>query len=34
MSFTATMHVADVWQELSWHDWVPLDVDTIRLLAE
>ncbi|MEX2237742.1 MAG: helix-turn-helix domain-containing protein [Dehalococcoidia bacterium] len=32
MRFTATMHVADVWQELSWHDWVPDNEETLRLL--
>jgi hypothetical protein len=32
MRFTATMHVADVWQELSWHDWVPEDEETLGLL--
>jgi transcriptional regulator with XRE-family HTH domain len=33
MRFTATMHVADVWQELSWHDWIPQDAETMALLA-
>lgn len=32
LSFTATMHVADVWQELSWHDWIPDDAETLALL--
>ena len=22
VSFTATMHVADLWQDLTWHDWI------------
>jgi hypothetical protein len=32
MSFTATMHVADLWQDLSWHDWIPTDEATVALL--
>jgi transcriptional regulator with XRE-family HTH domain len=32
MRFTAIMHVADIWQELSWHDWFPEDAETFRLL--
>jgi transcriptional regulator with XRE-family HTH domain len=32
MRFAAVMHVADVWQVFSWHDWVPEDADTLSLL--
>ena len=32
LTFTCTMHVADIWQELSWHDWVPNDAATIAAL--
>lgn len=32
MRFTAVMHVADVWHAFSWHDWIPDDAETIRLL--
>ncbi len=32
LSFICTMHVADIWQELSWHDWVPADAPTIVAL--
>jgi transcriptional regulator with XRE-family HTH domain len=28
LSFTGTMHVADIWQELAWLDWVPDDETT------
>jgi transcriptional regulator with XRE-family HTH domain len=32
LSFACTMHVADIWQELSWHDWVPADAATMAAL--
>lgn len=32
LRFTATMHVADIWQGLSWHDWVPDDAETWQAL--
>jgi transcriptional regulator with XRE-family HTH domain len=28
LSFTSTMHVADLWQELAWLDWIPEDGET------
>ncbi len=28
LRFECTMHAADIWQELSWHDWVPADAAT------
>lgn len=34
LSFAATMHVAEVWQELSWHDWIPADGATQAALRE
>lgn len=34
LRFAAMMHVADVWQVFAWHDWVPEDADTLRLLAD
>ena len=34
LSFTSTMHVADLWQELSWLDWVPDDEPTWTLLRQ
>lgn len=30
MTFSCTMHVADIWQELSWHDWIPDDAATLE----
>lgn len=30
MRFSCTMHVADIWQELSWHDWIPDDAATLE----
>lgn len=32
LSFTATMHMADLWQDLTWHDWVPDNSATIDAL--
>lgn len=34
LSFTGTMHVADLWQELAWLDWVPTDAATWAGLAK
>ena len=34
MRFSAMMHIADVWQVFAWHDWIPEDPDTLRLLQE
>jgi len=34
MSFTVVMHIADIWQELSWHDWIPDDEATLSLLLQ
>ncbi len=33
LSFTATMHMADLWQDLTWHDWIPLDAQTWQKLS-
>lgn len=32
MRFRATATIADLWNELTWHEWVPEDADTWRLL--
>jgi hypothetical protein len=34
LSFTGTMHVADLWQELAWLDWIPEDEITWTLLRQ
>ncbi len=34
LSFTGMMHVADLWQELAWLDWVPDDEPTWALLRQ
>lgn len=34
LRFAALMHVADVWQAYAWHDWVPEDAETLRLVQE
>lgn len=34
LSFTGTMHVADLWQELAWLDWVPIDEGTWAALRK
>ena len=33
MRFSCTMHVADIWQEWSWHDWIPEDGSTIDAIS-
>lgn len=33
LSFTAMMHMADLWQDLTWHDWIPLDAATWQALG-
>lgn len=33
LSFSATMHVADIWQGLMWHDWIADDAETLNLLG-
>jgi transcriptional regulator with XRE-family HTH domain len=32
LRFECTMHAADIWQELSWHDWIPADEETLRIV--
>lgn len=32
MRFRASATIADLWNELTWHDWVPEDAETWRLL--
>lgn len=34
MRFTGILTIADLWDELSWNDWIPADVETWRTLAE
>jgi len=34
MRFAAVVHVADVWQVFAWHDWVPEDPETLRLVRD
>jgi PAS domain-containing protein len=34
LCFTGVMTVADVWQVLAWHDWIPENAETISLLQE
>ncbi|HUF53892.1 MAG TPA: hypothetical protein VMR52_08995 [Dehalococcoidia bacterium] len=32
LHFTSVVHVADVWQAYAWHDWIPEDAETLRIL--
>jgi transcriptional regulator with XRE-family HTH domain len=34
LRFSAMIHVADVWHVFAWHDWIPEDTETQRLLQE
>jgi transcriptional regulator with XRE-family HTH domain len=34
MRFSGLIHVADVWQVFAWHDWIPEDAETMRLLGD
>ncbi len=34
MRFMCTMHVADIWQDLSWHDWIPEDPASLQALQD
>lgn len=33
MKFAGVMHVADVWHVFAWHDWIPEDAETLRLVV-
>ncbi|MEX1193432.1 MAG: helix-turn-helix domain-containing protein [Dehalococcoidia bacterium] len=34
MRFRATASIADLWNELTWHEWVPKDAATFQMLDE
>jgi transcriptional regulator with XRE-family HTH domain len=34
MRFLAVLHRADIWNELTWGDWIPQDAETWTILAE
>jgi hypothetical protein len=34
MRFRASATIADLWNELTWHDWTPEDAETWRLMAD
>jgi hypothetical protein len=34
MRFRASATIADLWNELTWHDWIPEDAETWQLLAD
>lgn len=34
LRFAAVVHVADVWQVYAWHDWIPEDAETMRVISE
>lgn len=34
MHFLASASIADLWNELTWHEWVPADAETWRLMGE
>ncbi len=33
LRFACLMHVADIWQEFSWHDWTPEDAETFAFVT-
>jgi transcriptional regulator with XRE-family HTH domain len=33
LRFSAIVHVADVWEVYAWHDWIPEDPETLRVVS-
>ena len=34
MNFRASASIADLWNELTWHEWIPEDAETWRLFED
>jgi hypothetical protein len=34
MRFMCLLHMADIWNELTWGDWIPQDAETAQILEE